>query len=167
MSNPYDTYDSAVLGTRTRSAEQKLNLEAVAISLEEGENVKGNGRGTGRQFDMSTFVHFCGAPACALGYAGSRPDLQKVLRIMGSRSRTPGLYGAFKLHAYLAYTPKYARLNGGREVASYSDRVLQEALGLNPTQAFDLFSGDGCGGARTPKQAAKYIRRFIKNNPTY
>lgn len=160
------TYDDSVsaIGTRLRSAQQRLNLEAVAISLEEGENVKNSNHS--RQFDMGQFVHFCGAPACALGYAGSRPDLQKVLRIKGRRTREPGQYGGLKADAYLAYTPKYARLNGGEE-ASYSDIVLREALGLNHDQASELFSGGGCNGATTPKQAAKYIRRFIKKNPKY
>lgn len=158
--------DQAFPGTRLRSLEQRLNLEAVAISLEEGENVESDEDGS-RQFDMYRFVHFCGAPACALGYAASRPDLQKVLRIKGRRTSKPGEYGAFMKEASLVYTPKYTKLNGGEEYACYTDGVMQEAFGLNTSQASDLFSGGGCGGATTPKRAAKYIRRFIKNNPKY
>jgi hypothetical protein len=38
---------------------------------------------------------------------------------------------------------------------------LNKEFDLTPDEAYSLFSGSGCGGAQTPKQAAKFIRKFV------
>jgi hypothetical protein len=35
-------------------------------------------------------------------------------------------------------------------------------FGVNSEEWFELFDSQGCGRAKTPKQAAKYIRQFVK-----
>lgn len=90
--------------------------------------------------------NFCGTPACALGHYGARGDLQRLMKV-GVRQ------GAINLLYHANYNNR---------TVSYDDDTVQEHFGITEEQATDLFDGDGCGGARTPIEAAKYIEKFVK-----
>jgi hypothetical protein len=48
-------------------------------------------------------------------------------------------------------------------IPSYSDwNRREEFFAVAATEFYDIFGGDGCNGARTAKQAARYIRTFAK-----
>jgi hypothetical protein len=50
-----------------------------------------------------------------------------------------------------------ARTERARSLAFYEEKEF----GLSQAETEELFDCDGCGGAKTAKQAAKYIRKFI------
>ena len=56
---------------------------------------------------------------------------------------------------YQAVTKKITR----RQVYDFD---VAEHFGLKGWEDVDLFGSEGCGGAKTGKQAAKYIRQFVK-----
>ena len=89
-----------------------------------------------------TLPHNCGAPACALGHFAVRTDLQ--------RKFTLTQYGSLRLMRDKDH-PIYP-----------NSKVVKDYFGVNYDEASDLFGEDGCDGATTPKQAAKYIRKFLK-----
>ncbi len=83
------------------------------------------------------FIHGCGAPACALGsYAAA------------TRRRWTFTYGCpqFKTEAE----------------SPFQDAAVE--FGISLDESLELFDGDGCGGAKTAKQAAAYIRKFVKRH---
>lgn len=145
---------------RKRTAIQTRRLENAALVLEEATNLKVDGE---RQFNMEKFVHFCGAPACVLGYYGSRTDLQKLMVISGTKTKVKGRFGEYRLDAQLVYRKGLYE----QDIVDYYDERLLDHFGLNAEQSYELFGSEGCGGANTPLQAARYIRKFIKKNPTY
>lgn len=83
----------------------------------------------------------CGTPACALGHYASRLDLQKKV-ILG---RTTGAV--------------HSRASGKR-ISPFA--FAMKHFGITKEEADELFEVDGCGLARTNKQAAKYIENFVK-----
>jgi hypothetical protein len=93
------------------------------------------------RYNQEAFIHPCGTPACALGHwAAANPR----------RWRTDEEIGMFRW--------VYLRANS-------SDEPLEDAgqeFGISPGEASELFDHDGCGAARTGKQAAKYIRKFVE-----
>lgn len=122
----------------------KKRLLNVAKALRESKNPKA--------FNMNSLIwdyldalHPCGTPACALGHYAARTDLQHFLKIRG-------------------FTVRY--LSGGNLDAYYlnsgGDRKLQNHFGLSGDEVIELFDSDGCGDAKTPKAAAKYIEDFVK-----
>ena len=84
----------------------------------------------------------CGSPACALGHYAARLDFQRTFRLVFSWDDFP------TIHA------------GKREVGYISDEILAH-FGITEDDAEELFSGDGCGRAKSPKGAALYIERFV------
>lgn len=88
----------------------------------------------------------CGTPACALGHYASRPDLQSTLKVLVDED---GQFASFcdKEFTNVTYDNDYVMLH----------------FGVNEKEAQSLFSGDGCGNAKTAKGAAKFIENFVKN----
>lgn len=89
---------------------------------------------------MDRVSHACGAPACALGHYVARSDLQKSFRLTAN--------GAIALRR----GPLLEWFRGPR---------ICGHLGIGIEESGELFSGDGCGNAKTAKQAIKYIERFV------
>jgi hypothetical protein len=89
-------------------------------------------------YNQMHIEHDCGTPACAIGHW-----------IRHSRGRVYLTSNDVLLHkdAFGA--------EGVCLVGSVEFRITGE-------QAYELFGGRGCDEARTAKQAAKYIRRFVK-----
>lgn len=83
----------------------------------------------------------CGTPACAMGHYASRDDLQRTF--------------------YLDSHGDVVLTRSGVD-SSVTDFIKH--FSLNGRTFEELFGGQGCGNAKTPGQAAKYIRRFIKNH---
>jgi hypothetical protein len=97
------------------------------------------------KFTMVCFVHSCGTPGCALGHFAARRDLQRAFKIV----KSVGRHGQPIARAY--YRGDWDLLYASRDY-----------FGLSCTEAEDLFGTRGCGDAKTPIQAARYIERFIK-----
>lgn len=95
-------------------------------------------------FTMRRYVHDCGTPACAIGHYAARADLQSIIRID---------------HGSILYVATDE--DGQSEIADYDDDQMCEHFGISEGQAHELFSGDGCGKAKTPIEAAEYIERFV------
>lgn len=122
-------------------AVHKKRLLNVARALE--ESPKPNA------FTMTDFAQQCGTPACALGHYCSRRDLQKAFKLGGNLVRL------------WPVDIKQERAIG------ISDRAITEHFGLSNDEDLlvseneELFGPEGCGGAKTAKQAARYIRKFV------
>lgn len=89
-------------------------------------------------YDQHQIKHNCGTPACAIGHW-----------IRRTRGRI-----ALSKDGVLTHAEVFGS-EGVSAVGSIEFRITRE-------QANELFAGDGCGKAKTAKQAAKYIRRFVK-----
>ena len=132
--------------------EQAQNLLNVARALREST--------TPESFTMSDYLspntqpgakEWCGTPACALGHYAVRGDLQNFLKPGLTRWGDPMLkYTAASKEAhYFAY---------------YDDESVMDHFGLESIdEAEELFGPvEGCGGAKTPIEAAEYIENFVK-----
>lgn len=89
-------------------------------------------------YDQEQITHECGTPACAIGHW-----------IRHSRGRL-----MITEHGVLLHREVFGA-EGIRFVGSAEFRISGE-------QAIELFAHDGCGEAKTAKQAARYIRKFVK-----
>lgn len=96
-------------------------------------------------------VNFCGTPSCAIGHFAGRRDLQKLLKIGH----------AINLSDPSKPGPMEVQDNDGNKVM-VQDELLQNYFGLGVDDLDQLFGAHGCGSAKTPKDAAKYIERFVK-----
>lgn len=96
-----------------------------------------------RDFTMRRYTNHCETPACAFGHYMHRADLQ--------RSFKPAPDGW-----------PLARI--GRRVVAvvFRDDIVQEHFGIGRGEAERLFGPSGCDGARGPREAARYIERFVK-----
>lgn len=92
------------------------------------------------RYRQTYFSHECGAPACALGH-------------WAAANRRRG----WKFDASLHPQP----LLRGVVAACWSS-VVAEEFSISSEDGSELFSAWGCGSARTAKQAAKYLRKFVK-----
>lgn len=102
--------------------------------------------------------NWCGTPACVLGHYGSRPDLQRLFVVeLVPESLTYNSEGNLvKIeHPELKY-----RSGGG---LCFSDDEFLDHFGVTEQQAIDLFDMNGCGNAKTPKEAVTFIRKFVKS----
>lgn len=81
----------------------------------------------------------CGTPACVLGNYAFRTDLQSAFRMRNGCVVTA---------------------HGGKDVL-YSGRMVPRHFGITKLEAFMLFSYNGCGDAKTPAQAIRFMRRFV------
>lgn len=115
-----------------------------------------------KKFTMSHYIHgdyydearprynpkWCGTPACALGHYGARKDLQRLMRVIPIKSANDQEY------------PTLIYNNIGDEVV-YKDSLIMKHFGLDNNEVEELFSSVGCGMAETPKEAARYIVKFV------
>jgi hypothetical protein len=93
-------------------------------------------------FDMRVQVNPCGTPACAFGHYASMP-------------RTP-----FTIDA--GAVCKVVMHRGSQRPAFFGDAEVRDHFGVRYVEVRELFAASGCGCADTPRQAARYIERFVK-----
>lgn len=97
-------------------------------------------------YDQSHYFHPCGTPSCALGHwAAAHPRRWRVRR---------SGYDGRRL---------YPLLRGGNFADSHLSSVMHE-FGLNSDDVDMLFGHQGCNKAKTGKQAARFIRKFIQDH---
>lgn len=125
--------------------QKRLLNAAKAVAEAEPEN-----------FAMACFGHACGTPACVLGHYAARRDLQKTFKFIPDP-----LCAQFAARRPRASDQGALRRNDERMI-SFGDPAVQRHFGLSQSQCAELFSDVGCGGAETGKQAAKYIRNFVR-----
>lgn len=92
-------------------------------------------------YDQGVFASSCGTPACALGhwaaahrrrwYFEDRWGISALIRPVLIRTEETGIAAA------------------------------ESEFQVSVREVLELFDTDGCGNARTAKQAARYIRRFV------
>ncbi len=87
-------------------------------------------------YNQEDYVHSCGSPACALGHYAANTRGFTLDRAWGEYCRKG-----------LSFT---------------WDCGAAKEFGLSTSEATELFYYNGCGEAKTAKQAAKYIRSFVK-----
>jgi hypothetical protein len=131
-----------------------------------------------KAFDMGSYVHFavfdwqcrpvdyngrftphlCWTPACAFGNYVARRDLQRSFSMesvfrdaLGMEVSGPAPGGS--VHGKLC--------NSVGERINHTRPEVLEHFGINVVEADELFSSAGCGAAKTGKQAARYIERFV------
>jgi len=105
----------------------------------------------------NAYNHECGTPQCALGHYGSRTDLQRLI----APKYAWAYFGNEKsemVHANLVYR------DDQQIVLSYWDTEIKEHFGIDADEAEELFGWGGCDNAKTPKQAARYIERFVRDH---
>lgn len=87
-------------------------------------------------YDQGRWLNPCGAPACALGHWAAHNPTRWTLTRLDSPHLRRG-----------------------------SDGVYQDAMkefGIDQDGFYALFTGNGCGGAHTAKEASRFIREFAK-----
>lgn len=89
-----------------------------------------------KTYSQLSFTHPCGTPACALGHYATN-----------NRRRGWSVEGGCVVY-------------GGRMLTEYT-KVEQE-FEVSRNDCKELFSAEGCGNSKTAKQAAKYLRKFVK-----
>jgi hypothetical protein len=95
-------------------------------------------------FTMGTFFHACRTPACAMGHYALREDLQDTFTM----SQGGGLG---------------TRAGDRRHRLDCDGHEIREHFGISQVEAIRLFAYDGCNRARTPQEAAAFIRRFAED----
>jgi len=100
-------------------------------------------------FTMFFYGKSCGTPACAFGHYAFRTDLQRKFRLKFSLSE-----------------PVYVVDNDDGFIVHYDSNQVGAHFGIRAHEAEELFGFGGCGGALTPKEAARYIERFVKSRVT-
>lgn len=118
-------------------AARRARLLNVAKALEDANEV----RQLRETFSMHWYTHTCGTPMCALGHYAARQDLQSAFKLSGG--------------GYLGSS------NGKRLFGGIDSLEVVTHFGLEAGEPIELFSPSGCGNAKTPLQAAKYIRDFV------
>lgn len=89
-------------------------------------------------YDQMQITHDCGTPACAIGH-WIRSTRGRIILTSDDVLKHAEVFGS----------------EGTSAVGAAEFRIT-------PGQAHELFGGDGCGSAKTAKEAARYIRRFVK-----
>jgi hypothetical protein len=51
---------------------------------------------------------------------------------------------------------------GSQRPAFFGDAEVRDHFGVRYVEVRELFAASGCGCADTPRQAARYIERFVK-----
>lgn len=97
-------------------------------------------------YNQERFAHpSCGTPACALGHYATHSRRWKLKRVeVGPND--------------VALWPLLKQGSGD----SFTDANEEFALDVYANESQELFGAMGCGEAQTAKQAARYIRRFVK-----
>lgn len=95
-------------------------------------------------YEQAASMHSCGTPACALGHWAvnnrRRFRIDKDSQIITLRSDPTTLF---------------------------CGSIGATEFGITDEQGIELFSAQGCGEARTAKQAASYIRKFVRRVERY
>lgn len=109
-------------------------------------------RGTYRRgYYQETILHPCGSPACAWGhYFVLNPERQQSIMA----NRCGGWVREIPVSdpdTGASYTLKFCSI----EAAAYE-------FALDDFEVNRLFQTDGCGGAKTGREAAAYIRKFVE-----
>jgi len=95
------------------------------------------------EYDQGRYMWPCGTPACALGHwAAANPKRWKLKRT--------------------GYSEKVPLLREKTTNDPIEDAAKE--FGLDYNEVSELFDGDGCGWARTGREAAIYIENFIRRN---
>lgn len=95
---------------------------------------------------QGAFVHECGTPACALGhYAHATPERWKIVK-----------YSATDYEYY--DDPKLRHESSGNVFYD-----AKKEFCLSDREADRLFDSEGCGEALNGKEAAAFIRKFVKD----
>lgn len=92
------------------------------------------------KYDQSNYIHPCGTPACAMGHYALATEAD------------------FRISPYGAGW-WFTNRSDGRILLI--DDFAKSEFCLEDHESWELFSGSGCGNAKTAKQAAAYIRRFV------
>ena len=100
-------------------------------------------------FTMAREVNACGTPACVFGHYAARVDLQDKF-VLHERND--------EHYAYIS-----ERAHPEDEIGAYAESV-REHFGLTREQQMELFDIDGCGNAKTPREAADYIEAFVASD---
>lgn len=129
-----------------------LQLAAILENVPSAEMKTGPAGEEVHGYDQGLILHACGSPACAWGHwlltnkARKRRIIRQALEIEPS-------------HVTYAYLHKGPHKG---ETAHYVRIVYaQHEFGITSVQTERLFSGSGCGNARTGIEAAAFIRRFV------
>lgn len=104
-----------------------------------------------RTYNQNTFVHPCGAPACALGHYAAQFPRRFRLKAPGGDS----LLGAVVPTDAAPYSEEYTR-----GIGTHNLRTLGE-FAISMAESDELFAADGCGRAKKAVDAAAYIRKFV------
>lgn len=92
-------------------------------------------------FDMGMFAYDCGTPACVIGHYAANRKIQRTFRLEDN----------------------LILLEDG-DVLDFlwwnNSRALEDHFGITEVDVDHLFSAKGCGGAKTPKGAASYLKKF-------
>jgi hypothetical protein len=103
-------------------------------------------------YRQQVFAHACGTPACALGhYAYNTPT-----RWGWSEN---GLRGALDF-AFLLQVP--VSVDGQQHFLTGTWKQTMHEFAITFAECLELFDTRGCGDAQNAKEAAKYIRNFVK-----
>jgi hypothetical protein len=100
------------------------------------------------KFYMGKFKHQCGSPSCAAGWWMHHNPARWTQRLTLRRSGL-GVWDSLRREFALD------AMERAHPFAKKWPRIPLEDSTI-------LFSSDGCDGARTGKQAAKFIRRFVR-----
>lgn len=129
---------------------QQKRLLSVAIALRDAAKAK-------MKLDMEVYVFsgaeedggLCGTPACALGHYAARTDMQRLLMIRTRESKWDN-----RMSSNMVF-------RGSGDLAAYEDAEVLNHFGIDYDHADEIFGPEGCGNAKTPLAAAKYIERFV------
>lgn len=128
-------------------ARKKFDMEKYVFG---DENALESKFDQGRFKYCNTEENFCGTPACALGHYAARTDLQRLLKIVVVKDNWYGVsYAAMGMY-------------GVKNSNWCQQNEVEHHFGISTDEFIELFDYNGCGGAKTPLQAAKYIEKFVK-----
>lgn len=95
------------------------------------------------------YYNVCGSPGCVLGHYAARPDLQSLLTFDKINQLTFVGFEDVDSSAHHSW-PDYDHI------------MVRRHFGITAEQAWELFSANGCGNARSPTEAADYIEAFVR-----
>lgn len=90
----------------------------------------------------SAVVPDCGTPACAMGHYAARTDVQRSFYLSGEGK------------VLNASTQSKFRVDADAGTS------MREHFGITDGESSDLFGSSGCGDAKRPKEAARFIEKF-------
>lgn len=96
------------------------------------------------RFDMASWAHPCGTPACAIGNYAQRTDLQDTFCLRA------GDWGGMNL------------INTVDDTVAHLEDEVAEHFDLSEEEAEMLFGQQGCGGATTTEQAIEFLEWYLQ-----